>query len=193
MNKAAEEKVMDTYRSAASIYQTSSIRDDLCQIPQGSDFVDRIGLTIKPCSLSLKVIVASNAAAATSSLARLIVFQSKKAETSVPADSDLIQDVLGSGSSAMIVYNHVNWTNANLYHVLLDDVFVTSKPGQFNDIIEREYMINLDHADSVDYLDASAALTGNKGGRIYCYLVSGESNTIAQTVTYHARLVYKDV
>ncbi len=169
------------------------MRDDLCQIAQGSDANDRIGLSIRPISLSLKVVVASNSAATSSCFTRIVVFQSKKAETAAPSETDLIQDYIGSGSLAIVSYNHRNWANEDLYHVVLDDVITTSAFGQYRDIVQKEYLIPLGKCNSVDYLDASAALTGNKGGRLFCYLMSGEANTNPQTVTYHARLLYSDI
>ncbi len=164
----------------------------MVQIQQGTDANERVGLEIQPMSLSLKAIVASHTGATSSCFTRVLVFQSHAAETAPPSDVSLIQDYLGAGSSAMIVYNHRNWASEPLYSVLLDDVITTSAYGQYRDIVEKEYLLNLKKANPVMYLDASTAISGNKGGRIYVYFLSGETMGNGQTVTYHARLTYSD-
>lgn len=192
--KISEVKICDTYRAYTLFHATSPLRDDLCQIAQGSDVYQRIGDSIKPIRFELNFMLNCASAATTACRIRIMLIQSMGSEVANPAAASILEDINGAVTDAERMFCQQNFVQRKLYHILKEEYLTVSPLGQYNEKVSCSWAMNIPAA-KVQYSSNSSSIASNVRGRMYLYVFTEEGvlSSSRPLAAYHARVYYQDI
>lgn len=189
-----ETKVCDTYQSPVSIWNTSPVIGDLCQISVGTGDTNRVGTKLKPCGLVCRYVLRSIAGATRGGVLRVVLVQDMRQTTSTPGVLDFLSDANGSVGVGNAYLCAKNWTQSPNFRVLHDEFVNFAPAAQTDDIIEGHFKLIGPYFKEVNYKGNGASLTDNSSGRLFILFLTDfvPSGLNAPEMQYHIRTYYKD-
>lgn len=192
--KISEVKICDTYRAYTSFHATSPLRDDLCQVAQGSDVYQRIGDSIKPIRFELNFNLNCASAAASCCRIRIMLLQSMGSEVSVPTGASILEDINGAITDAERMFCQQNFVLRKQYHILKEEYLTVSPKGQYGEKVSCQWAMNIPAA-KIQYSSSSSSIASNVRGRMYLFVYTEEGvlSSDRPLAAYHARVYYQDI
>lgn len=193
LKRSAQVKICDTYRAYTVFQSSSPMRDDLCQVAQGADVMNRVGMWIKPTQLDLNLYLSPSSGSTQSCIFRLMLIQSIGSEVAVPSQADIIDDVNSAITDAERPFCQQNYLTKKTFHILRDEYHIVSSVGTTGDQVAVKWSMKLSLA-RCEYKGASASIANNVRGRLYLFGLTTEGllSSNRPIVGYHARIHYVD-
>jgi hypothetical protein len=171
-----EEKVFDFSQSA-----TGATIQCICQIPQGTDYNNREGLSIKARNLLLNIYSRANLTAGTNFL-RIIIFQDLENRGVAPTVADVFESTT-TALNSVSPYNHIL---AERFRIMLDE-HVTLIFGQ--QAYFARFVMPIDN--HILFQTAAGSVPAQYEGSLYIFLIDSEAVNQSST-TYYTRLTFVD-
>lgn len=169
-----EVKVFDA--GGQSNYASTGTVLDLCIPSQGTTYINRVGLAIKPTTLEWRCNFAM-ASAATNTALRFIFFRGRS-EEGVPFTTG---DIL----IAAAIDQPLVWLSRDKIKVFYDRTFMLNDNAASGGLLNRKFNLN-------GILEFTGNGTGIETGGIYVLIISSEA-TNTPAVDWHARTHFTDV
>ncbi len=167
----------------------------LTEIPQGQGASDRVGLKVRPKSLTIRLLYSGRSQdidpfnTVTHSLIRVIVFQWKQdAMSQEPQAIDILEPLNGINIEALAFYNLENIDKFRVIFTKIIHLNDNSGSGQYvdQDTLYKSFSTSNQHLLFRDGADATT-------GQIYIMLVSNKGNTNSgPRVSFVSRFRYED-
>lgn len=194
MFRNTETKVCDTYLVPTSIWNTSPVVNDLCQISTGSGDTNRVGSKIKPVGLICRYVIRSIAGATRGGQIRVVLIQDMRQTTSTPGVLEYLSDANGAVGVGNAYLISKNWEQSPNFKVLHDEAKTFGPAATSNDEAIGHFKIIGPWFNDVNFKGNGASLTDNSSGRLFLLMLTDfvPSGLNAPEVQMHTRLYYKD-
>lgn len=194
MFRNTETKVCDTYLVPTSIWNTSPVVSDLCQISTGSGDTNRVGSKIKPVGFICRYVIRSIAGATRGGQIRVVLVQDLRQTTSTPGVLDYLSDANGAVGVANAYLVSKNWEQSPNFKILHDETKKFGPAATSEDEQIGHFKIIGPWFNDVNYKGNGAGLGDNSSGRLFLLMLTDfvPSGLNAPEVQMHTRLYYKD-
>lgn len=193
IQRSAETKVCDTYLSPGGFFNSSPIVNDLCQIAQGTNDINRVGSKIKPVGIVLRYNIITQTGQTAPIPVRCVIVQDFRQTSSTPAVTDYLKDVNGASGISTAYLMPKNFENSPNFRIIFDETKQLGPDLASNGQLSgHKNIISSKAFKDVNFKGTTAALNENSSGRIFILFMTTQGASAQPIITYHARLYFKD-